>query len=147
MANLKTLNKNNEVRQVQATVGKFGNTNDGVKAVSSEQYQIGEVAAGAMLVSVTVNVTEAFDGTVPKADISLGDPGVAANLLWDDLDLTAVGYQTLDVTSKNLASIIANDGADLIVVPDLTAATKGKLEVVLTYVDTNITTGTYNSRD
>jgi len=118
---------NKKKNKIRATVGKIGFTlpSGYGDMVSGDVYKVASVPADSLILSVDLVVTEAFDGTTPTADIIVG-----STTTHNDADLSSTGVDTQYETPIAVEAI-----TDVTVTPTIVSATKGKAEVIVTFVE------------
>ena len=127
--------RNNQKRQIAASVGTFKLTNSDGTAVSGNEYQVAIIPANTLLTSLNLLIEESFGAGT--ADIGLdGD-----NKYKDNLSLsTSAGT----VTASTAVGTYSADSRIVTVVPStISAATRGSLRVIAQYVEIDTKTGSY----
>ena len=109
-----------------ATVGKVGMTLPGGLGTMENgvAYRIGNIPAGSVVTGVDIIVNTAFNGTTPKADVSVG-----ATLAADDLDISAAGL------TREAVAVEVSEDTDVTFTPTLDGATIGDATVVVYFTE------------
>ena len=119
---------NKKKNKLNSTAGKLSYTLAGGLGTitSGDEYKIASVPTDSLILSVDLVVTEAFNGTTPTVDVEVG-----GSVVHNDVDVSALGVDSSE-TRIHVTSL-----TDIEVIPTLTGATAGALEVVITYVELN----------
>ena len=119
---------NKKKNKLNFTAGKLSYTLVGGLGTITfgDEYKIASVPTDLFILSVDLVVTEAFNGTTPTVDVEVG-----GSVVHNDVDVSALGVDSSE-TKIHVTSL-----TDIEVIPTLTGATVGVLEVVITYVELN----------
>lgn len=124
---------NNKKNNSYGTAGKIGFTLPGGRGdmVSGEEYKVASVPANSLITAVYLNVSTAFNGTTPTADIKVG-----SNVRIDDeaLDAGLTAYTTPEVVTTL---------TDITFTPTLSGADAGEATVVVEFVELDGYEGTF----
>lgn len=112
----------------------FADLNADYSVASDLVGVVGALPAGAHILSATVKVLEAFDGTTPTAAVGLRD---ASDVAIDDDGLLAATSVTATGTIAGAGALVGADitvDGYLVVVGSATDSTAGEMEVVIEYM-------------
>lgn len=132
--NLIKYDGNKKKNKLNATAGKLSYTLAGGLGTitSGDEYKIASIPANSLILSVDLVVTEAFNGTTPTVDVEVG-----GSVVLNDIDVSATGVDSSETR------IAVTSLTDIEVIPTLTNATQGSLEVVVTFVELNAYDGAF----
>ena len=134
---LTKFSKNNELREIQAVVGKVEFTTTIGDIVSGEVNDIAYIPAGCLIKTGAVIVDTACNGTTPTFDIGTEDD---TDMFVNDLDVSSTGHTAAGTGLNTLTTKLTK----LSVVPTVAGdTTEGALRVIVDFIDLDCTTGSY----